>query len=97
MQVHAPRLAVAIATVTAVAAVARAAVAPAATVAATAATAPAAAAELSPAVADDRFGCGWFDSSLDLNEGLVVVEDFDPILFELWAALPAPARPTTLH
>lgn len=53
------------------------------------ATPVAAAAPAAPAAAvvlDERFGCGWFDSSRELTEGLSVVEDFDPIVFELWAS-----------
>ena len=31
------------------------------------------------------FGCGWFDSSYELSEGLVVVEEADSVLFQLWS------------
>lgn len=30
-------------------------------------------------------GCGWFDSSYELNTGLQVTEDQDPSLLQLWA------------
>ena len=30
-------------------------------------------------------GCGWFNSSYDLQEGLTVTEDVDLCLFELWS------------
>ena len=30
-------------------------------------------------------GCGWFDSSHELREGLVVTEDGDDALFQLWS------------
>lgn len=39
-------------------------------------------------------GCGWFDSSYELGEGLVVTEDFDRCVFTLWSEL-APAQ--TMH
>jgi hypothetical protein len=31
-----------------------------------------------------RGGCGYFDSSFDLNQGLLVREESDPILLRLW-------------
>ncbi|WP_326539717.1 hypothetical protein [Pseudorhodoferax sp.] len=37
----------------------------------------AAAADHSPADAQPPAGCGWFDSSLDLREGLAVTEHYD--------------------
>jgi hypothetical protein len=30
-------------------------------------------------------GCGWFDSSYELSQGLVVTEDTDTCLLQLWA------------
>lgn len=39
-----------------------------------------------PAV--EHFGCGWFDSTYELNEGLAI-EEVDPALFQLWASAPA--------
>ena len=30
-------------------------------------------------------GCGWFDSSYELSQGLVVTEDSDTCLLQLWA------------
>ncbi|MCV2362960.1 hypothetical protein LNV23_05775 [Paucibacter sp. DJ1R-11] len=30
-------------------------------------------------------GCGWFDSSYELRQGLVVTEDTDTCLLQLWA------------
>ncbi|MEJ6004675.1 hypothetical protein WG899_03875 [Paucibacter sp. AS339] len=32
-----------------------------------------------------HFGCGWYDSSYDLNSGLQVTEELDPSLLQLWA------------
>lgn len=54
-----------------------------------------AAAELAPDAAlmpppGERVGCGWFDSSYELHEGLIVTEDVDLCMFELWSA-------STLH
>jgi hypothetical protein len=31
-----------------------------------------------------RGGCGYFDSSFELNHGLRVTEESDPILLQLW-------------
>ncbi len=31
-----------------------------------------------------RGGCGYFDSSFELNQGLLVTEESDPILLQLW-------------
>ncbi len=30
-------------------------------------------------------GCGWFESSYELNQGLEVTEGLDASLFQLWA------------
>jgi hypothetical protein len=41
--------------------------------------------ELDVLEASAHCGCGWFDSSYDLNTGLQVTEDQDPSLLQLWA------------
>ena len=38
--------------------------------------------------------CGWYESSFDLQAGLTVTEDLDPVLFDLWlSSSEAGARP----
>lgn len=37
--------------------------------------------------------CGWFDSSLDLVEGLEVSETRDALLYQLWSQAFSDARP----
>ena len=38
--------------------------------------------------------CGRYESSFDLRAGLTVIEDLDPVLFELWmSSSEAGARP----
>lgn len=38
--------------------------------------------------AEQHYGCGWFDSTYELNEGLAI-EEVDPTLFQLWASAAA--------
>ena len=46
-----------------------------------AALTPGAQAESAPHVADNRQGCGWFDSTYELQQGLTVTEDIDIDVF----------------
>ena len=39
-----------------------------------------------------RGGCGYFDSSFELSQGLLVTEELDPTLLQLWARVLDGAR-----
>jgi hypothetical protein len=47
----------------------------------------AAIASLAAAPVVEHHGCGWFDSSYELGTGLVVTEQQDSVLFELWSQI----------
>lgn len=42
-----------------------------------------------------RGGCGYFDSSFELSQGLSVTEELDPTLLQLWARVLGGAVPMT--
>lgn len=42
-----------------------------------------------------RGGCGYFDSSFDLSQGLSVTEELDPTQLQLWALVLDGAVPMT--
>jgi hypothetical protein len=46
-----------------------------------------------------RGGCGYFDSSFELSQGLMVTEELDPSLLQLWARVldGAVSMTTMLH
>ena len=58
-------------------------------------------AESAPHVADARQGCGWFDSTYELHQGLTVTEDIEITVFQrceaeamaTWAMLATEASP----
>ena len=59
--------------------------------------------ESTPNIADARQGCGWFDSTYELQQGLTVTEDIEFTVFRrceaeasaAWALIAAQAAPAS--